>query len=246
MGREGATRIGSPTTIRIGLPAFSAALVWRSGTGICVYSAGTVQRSVGALAGAAVCAACGGMLRPDVVMFEELLREAAAVLEVSPARLELARTLAAMGQAHRFLQRAFERLPPGVTPQLLRRQALQSQLVPFEQPDYRQLLPLIERWRAQRLRIAIFGTGAHTDHLFAVVPELNTLQVLAFLDSDPEKRDSLFRTRPVQPPSWAEGNCDIVLCSSFAHEMAQMAALDGYAVKVVPSHIGSTGTGRGA
>lgn len=62
-----------------------------------------------------------------------------------PLRYELARVLAAMSQANAFLQRAFERFPPGVTPQLLRRQALEGRLVPFEKPDYRQLLPLVER-----------------------------------------------------------------------------------------------------
>jgi hypothetical protein len=63
----------------------------------------------------------------------------------SPLRYELARVLAAMAQSHAFLQRAFERFPPGVTPQLLRAQALQGRLAPFETPDYRQLLPLVER-----------------------------------------------------------------------------------------------------
>jgi hypothetical protein len=62
-----------------------------------------------------------------------------------PLRYELARVLGAMSQSHRFLQRAFERFPAGVTPQLLRRQAFESQLEPFEAPDYRQLLPLVER-----------------------------------------------------------------------------------------------------
>jgi hypothetical protein len=62
-----------------------------------------------------------------------------------PLRYELARVLAAMAQSHAFLQRAFERFPPGVTPQVLRRQALDGRLIPFEQPDYRQLLPLVER-----------------------------------------------------------------------------------------------------
>ena len=61
-----------------------------------------------------------------------------------PLRYELARVLAAMAQPHAFLQRAFARFPPGVTPQLLRRQALDGQLTQFEMPDYRQLLPLIE------------------------------------------------------------------------------------------------------
>lgn len=63
----------------------------------------------------------------------------------APLRFELARVLAAMSLSHQFLQRAFERFPPGVTPQLLRRQALEGRLSPFETPDYRQLLPLVER-----------------------------------------------------------------------------------------------------
>lgn len=63
----------------------------------------------------------------------------------NPLRYELARVLAALSQSHHFLQRAFERFPPGVTPQLLRRQAHEGRFTPFETPDYRQLLPLVER-----------------------------------------------------------------------------------------------------
>ena len=63
----------------------------------------------------------------------------------NPLRYELARVLAAVSQSHQFLQRAFERFPPGVTPQLLRRQALDDRLTQFETPDFRQLLPLVER-----------------------------------------------------------------------------------------------------
>lgn len=63
----------------------------------------------------------------------------------NPLRYELARVLAALSQSHQFLQRAFERFPPGVTPQLLRRQAHEGRFTPFETPDYRQLLPLVER-----------------------------------------------------------------------------------------------------
>jgi hypothetical protein len=63
----------------------------------------------------------------------------------NPMRYELARVLAAMSQPHRFLQRAFERFPPGVTPQLLRRQALDDLHTQFEKPDYRQLLELVDR-----------------------------------------------------------------------------------------------------
>ncbi|MEJ8840486.1 hypothetical protein [Ramlibacter sp. AN1133] len=63
----------------------------------------------------------------------------------NPLRYELAIVLAAMSQSHQFLQRAFERFPAGVTPQLLRRQAFEGRFSPFETPDYRQLLPLVER-----------------------------------------------------------------------------------------------------
>lgn len=63
----------------------------------------------------------------------------------NPLRYELARVLAAMSQSHGFLQRAFERFPAAVTPALLRRQAFEGRLAPFETPDYRQLLPLVER-----------------------------------------------------------------------------------------------------
>lgn len=63
----------------------------------------------------------------------------------NPLRYEVARVVAAMGQSQRFLQRAFERFPAGVTRSLLRRQALDDQLSPFESPDFRQLLPLVER-----------------------------------------------------------------------------------------------------
>jgi len=63
----------------------------------------------------------------------------------NPLRYEIARVLAAMSQSHQFLQRSFERFPPGVTPQLLRRQAFEDRLSQFETPDYRALLPLVER-----------------------------------------------------------------------------------------------------
>jgi hypothetical protein len=63
----------------------------------------------------------------------------------NPLRHEVARVLGAMGRSHQFLQRAFQRFPPGVTRPLLRRQALDDQLALFETTDFRGLLPLIER-----------------------------------------------------------------------------------------------------
>jgi hypothetical protein len=62
-----------------------------------------------------------------------------------PLRSELARVLAAMGPSHQFLLRAYERFPAGVTPQLLRAQALEDRLALFDTPDFRQLLAVVER-----------------------------------------------------------------------------------------------------
>lgn len=62
-----------------------------------------------------------------------------------PLRSEVALVLATVGQAHQFLQQALAKMPAGATPTLLRRQALDGDIRPFEEPDYRQLLPLLDR-----------------------------------------------------------------------------------------------------
>ena len=62
-----------------------------------------------------------------------------------PLRFELAMVLASIGQAHRFLQRALAEIPKTVTPALLRRQALDGDLLEFEEPDFRKLLARIDR-----------------------------------------------------------------------------------------------------
>ena len=63
----------------------------------------------------------------------------------NPLRFELAMMLSSIGQSHRFLQVALAQIPNTVTPALLRRQALDGEILPFEEPDFRRLLPLIER-----------------------------------------------------------------------------------------------------
>jgi predicted O-methyltransferase YrrM len=98
------------------------------------------------------------------------------------------------------------------------------------------LLPLIDTWKAAGTRVAIFGIGPHTEVLFKIVPELGGLNVVAFLDSDPDTHAGSYRGKPIHTPAWAEDNSDLVLCSSFAHELTQMALLDRVNVKVVPSH----------
>jgi len=100
----------------------------------------------------------------------------------------------------------------------------------------KRLLPLIERWASEELRVAIFGTGAHTEFLWAVLPELWRLKIVAYLDTNLAVRGSQYRNVTVQPPEWTAGNADLVLCSSFEHELTQMSFVDAMPVKVVLSH----------
>lgn len=98
------------------------------------------------------------------------------------------------------------------------------------------LLPLIERWIGAGTRLAIFGIGAHTDRLFAFVPELARVDVVAFLDTNPARQGTSYRDVAVRSPEWTPGRADVVLCSSFAHELTQLQLLDTIPVKVVLSH----------
>jgi hypothetical protein len=98
------------------------------------------------------------------------------------------------------------------------------------------LLPLIERWANDGVRVAIFGVGGHTDYLWKTVPELSRLAVVAYLDTNPAVQASTYRGVSVQAPEWVPGRADVVLCSSYAHELTQLAMLDTIPVKVVLSH----------
>jgi hypothetical protein len=62
-----------------------------------------------------------------------------------PLRLEIALVLSAIAQSNRALQRAFASLPTTATPELLRRQAFGDKFLSPDEPDYRQLLPRIDR-----------------------------------------------------------------------------------------------------
>ena len=102
------------------------------------------------------------------------------------------------------------------------------------------LLPLIEGWKASGARVAIFGIGEHTDQLMRVFRSSSNCGSLRFLIRVPRNRRRPIAASTVRAPAWVEGNCDVVLCSSFGHELAQMALLDRMNVKVVPSHVSST------
>ncbi|MEP7118989.1 MAG: class I SAM-dependent methyltransferase [Acidobacteriota bacterium] len=98
------------------------------------------------------------------------------------------------------------------------------------------LLPLIERWTNAGTRVAIFGTGGHTDTLFLNVPELGRLAIVAYLDTNPARHGTTYRGVTVRAPEWTPGQADVVLCSSFAHELTQLQLLDTIPVKAVLSH----------
>jgi hypothetical protein len=98
------------------------------------------------------------------------------------------------------------------------------------------LLPLISHWLREESRVAIFGIGDHTETLFRNVPELSSVRLVAYLDTSAANAGTTHRGLPVHSPSWAAGRADIVLCSSFAHELAQLEILDTIAVKAVLSH----------
>jgi hypothetical protein len=108
----------------------------------------------------------------------------------------------------------------------------------------KRLLPMIDRWAQDKLRVAIFGVGGHTDFLWKVVPELWRLNIVAYLDSNPSAQGTTCREVAVQPPAWTPGQADVVLCSSFANELTQLALFDAIPVKVVLSHSVSRGLGQ--
>ena len=105
----------------------------------------------------------------------------------------------------------------------------------------KRLLPMIERWTQDKTRVAVFGIGGHTDFLWKAVPELWKLNVVAYLDSNASSQGQAYRNVAIQRPEWTPGQADVVLCSSFANELAQLAVFDSIPVKVVLSHVPGRG-----
>lgn len=89
-----------------------------------------------------------------------------------PLRFELALALATMGQAQQYLRRAFAQLPAAATPMLLRRQALDGAFLPFEEPDYRKLLALIEREALLAGMLDLTAAIERLRHFVATTPQL--------------------------------------------------------------------------
>ena len=90
----------------------------------------------------------------------------------NPLRFELALVLSAISQSHQFLQRAFARLPSTATPALLRRQAFDGLFLPLEEPDFRQLLGLVEREALLAGMLDLVAAVERLQHFVTTAPQL--------------------------------------------------------------------------
>jgi hypothetical protein len=100
------------------------------------------------------------------------------------------------------------------------------------------LLASVRDWIATGKRIAIFGTGEHTDYLFRCLPELNDASIAGYLDSDQGRQGNGYRGRVIHPIAWAKSNVDIIVCSSFVNERVMAKAARHSGCKVFLSHPG--------
>lgn len=92
-----------------------------------------------------------------------------------PMRLEIARMLAAIGQANRYRLRAFRNFPDDVTSDLLLRQAIQNGRQPFEEPDFRTLYPKLEREALMAGMLELVAALEDLDNFFKThgdIPEI--------------------------------------------------------------------------
>ena len=112
-------------------------------------------------------------LSPNGTPWQPVLPDQATL--PAPLRLKLARMLAAMGRAEQFRRRAFAQLPTSVTPALLVRQAIQGQMQLFEEPDYRRLLPAIEREALQAGMLELVAATERLQQFVKTTPQLPSI-----------------------------------------------------------------------
>ncbi|MCC5876227.1 MAG: hypothetical protein JJU11_08435, partial [Candidatus Sumerlaeia bacterium] len=93
-----------------------------------------------------------------------------------PLRFEIGRLFAAIGQANRFRERAFADFPDEVTPNLLLRQAIQGNLQPFEEPDYRRLFHKVEREALMAGMLEVTAAMEDLDHFIRTTEDLPEVQ----------------------------------------------------------------------
>lgn len=93
----------------------------------------------------------------------------------NPLRQELALVLSAMPPSHRFLQRALARLPATATPALLRRQALDGEFLDAQEPDYREMLELVEREALLAGMLHLIAAVERLEEFVRTAPDLPVL-----------------------------------------------------------------------
>lgn len=93
----------------------------------------------------------------------------------NPLRQELALVLSAMSRSHRFLQRALARLPATVTPAMLRRQALDGEFLDAQEPDYREMLELVEREALLAGMLHLIAAVERLEKFVSTAPDLPVL-----------------------------------------------------------------------
>ena len=93
-----------------------------------------------------------------------------------PLRFELAMVLATIGKSNLFLQRAFLAMPVGVTSNLLQRQAVDGELLPFEELDYRTWLPLVERDALLAGMLDLTAAVERLQHFVTATPQLPSVE----------------------------------------------------------------------
>lgn len=89
-----------------------------------------------------------------------------------PFRTELARLFAVIGEAERLRRRAFADLPDELTPSRLVRQAVESGIQPFEEPDFRRLLARVERNALMAGMQDLVAAVEDFEHFLATTPDL--------------------------------------------------------------------------
>jgi hypothetical protein len=106
---------------------------------------------------------------------------------------------------------------------------------------YSELRKYIISWSEGKKRIVILGTGAHTDHLFLQVPELNSVNIIGYIDNNSEKHGAIYRGCEIHPALWAKERADVVICSSFANEQKLAESIDDIfaTADIILSHPGT-------
>ncbi len=109
----------------------------------------------------------------------------------NPLRFEVAMMLTALGRAEQLRQRALAQIPPELTPERLRRQALDGEFLDPKEPDYRNLLQKIDQ---ETLLMGMLQLVAATERLKAYLATSAQLPAVSWEMDTPMGRISIDTT----------------------------------------------------